>query len=254
MPNSALGDNDSRGRESEFEALSRELAEKELELATLENKLSAFEQRYARTIGILLAELDDLEKEIAKELYRLHPNEKYRQGFQRAKRKAKTSQDAVDEKISQAEGEQFTPSDELKKLFRKVAKTVHPDLATDEREQAYRNSLMARANEAYRKGDMAALQQILDEWECRDEKSISTEAQPSQSDQLEQQLLQIRMRIKTIQMRIDGLKKSELYQLLIKVEQAALQGRDLLGDMVMDLQYQIQSAKALLESFKQKGI
>lgn len=252
MPSSTQGDNDFRGRESEFEALSRDLAEKELELATLENKLSAFEKRYARTVGILFAEIDELEKEIAKELFRLNPKEEYKQGFQRAERKAKNSQDAVNEKINQYEKKPFTPSDELKSLFRKVAKTIHPDLATDEHERAYRNSLMARANEAYKNGDIEALEQILDEWEHRDEKSFSKEAQPSQLDQLGQKILQVKTRITEIERKIAELKKSELYQLMIKVEQAELEGRDLLGDMAENLQEQIQAAKGLLESLREK--
>jgi septal ring factor EnvC (AmiA/AmiB activator) len=78
VPDPIQNDNDFKSRESEFEALSRELAERELELATLENELGIFETRYARTIGVLFAELDELEKEIAKELFRLHPEEKYK--------------------------------------------------------------------------------------------------------------------------------------------------------------------------------
>ena len=144
VPGATQRENDSGGRESGFEALARELAEKEFELATLENRLSAFEWRYARTIGILLVELDHLEKEIAKELYRLHPDEEHKQGFQRAERKAKRSKDAVDDKIGQGEEKPFRPSKELKSLFRKVAKAIHPDLATNEHERAYRTTLMAR--------------------------------------------------------------------------------------------------------------
>jgi hypothetical protein len=252
-PNPPQSENGFESRHAEFEALSKELAESELELATLENKLSEFEKRYARTVGILFAELDELEKEIAKELLRLNPTEEYKQGFQRAERKAKNSQDAVNERIVQNEKKPFTPSDELKNLFRKVAKIIHPDLATDEHERAYRNSLMARANEAYKNGDLEALEQILDEWEHRDEKTFSKEAQPSQLDQLEQKILQVRTRINAIERRIAELGKSELYQLMIKVEQAELEGRDLLGDMAKNLQDQIQAAKGLLESLREKG-
>ena len=60
---------------TEFETLSRRLAEKELELATLENRRFAFEKRYISVVGILLAELDAVEKEIARELFRRHPDE-----------------------------------------------------------------------------------------------------------------------------------------------------------------------------------
>ena len=61
----------SRDRNAEFKSLSKELAEKELELSTLERRLSWFEERYARKVGILYAELDEIEREIAKELMRL---------------------------------------------------------------------------------------------------------------------------------------------------------------------------------------
>lgn len=240
-------------RYAEFEALSRELAERELELATLEHRLSVFERRYARTVGVLFAELDQLEKEIAQELYRLNPEEEYRQGFQAAASKARTSREAVDDRIVQDEEKPFAPSDELKKLFRKVAKTVHPDLATDEKERAYRNSLMARANEAYKNGDMEALEQILEEWEHRDEADFAPRAAPSLLDQLEQKILQVKARIKAIERRIAELEESELYQLLIKVEQAELEGRDLLAEMAANLRDQIGGAQMLLESLREKG-
>jgi len=224
-----------------------------LELATLESQLSTFEGRYARTVGILYAELDRLEKEIAKELYRLHPDEKHKEGFHRAERKAKTSQDAIHDKMQQGEQKTFAPSDELRNLFRRVAKTIHPDLATNERERAYRTSLMARANEAYKNEDMEALERILYEWEHRDEKSFVEVPQLTEANRLEQKLLQIKARIKEIETRIRELKQSDLYQLMIKVEQAELEGRDLLSAMAKDLQYQIQSAQGLLDSLKQQG-
>ena len=252
-PNPSLSENGYESQRAEFDLLSAELAERELELATLENKLSEFEKRYARTVGILFAELDKLEKEIANELFRLNPTKEYRHGFQRAERKAQNSQDAVNERINQSEKKPFNPSDELKSLFRKVAKIIHPDLSIDEEERAYRNSLMAKANEAYRNGDLETLEQILDEWEHRNEKTFVKEEQPSQLDQLEQKIIQVKTRIKAIEKRIAELVKSELYQLMIKVERAEFEGRDLLDDMAKDIQYQIQAAKGYLESLREKG-
>ena len=111
----------SKERHAEFESLLRDLAEKELELSTLESKLSWFEDRYARTVGILFAELDEIEKEIAEELLRLNPKDEYRQGFKKAEKKAQASRDAIDEKISQSEKKPFEPSEELRNLFRQVA-------------------------------------------------------------------------------------------------------------------------------------
>ncbi len=252
IPGSTQAENDFESREAKFESLSKELTERELELATLENELSVFEKRYARTVGILFAELDNLEKEIAKELFRLHPEEEYKQGFQKAERKAKNSQDAVNEKINQSEKKPFIPSEEIRNLFRKVAKAVHPDLATNENERAYRTSLMARANAAYKNGDKEALEQILFEWEHRDEKSFLEEAKPNKSNQLEQKIVQIKIRLKEIETKIGEMKKSELYQLMLKVDRVEQQGRDLLSDMAKDIQRQIEAAKGLLDSLKQQ--
>lgn len=239
-------------QETEFERLSRELAERELELATLENELSVFEKRYAKAVGILFAELDLLEREIARELLRLHPEEKYKQGFHRAEKKARASQEAVNEKTKQEEKQAYIPTEEIKNLFRKVAKIIHPDLAVNEAERAFRTDLMARANAAYKIGDKQALEQILYEWEHREKKSHFQEEGSKETEHLEQKIVQIKRRIKEIKTRIGELKKSDLYKLLCKVEQADREGRDLLGDMAKDLQRQILEAKKLLNSLKQQ--
>jgi hypothetical protein len=240
------------GREIEFEALSRELAEKELELATLENELSAFEARYAATVGVLLAQLDVLDGEIAREFFRLHPEDKNRQAYQKAERKARASQDAVNEKKDQAEKEPYVPTEEIKNLYRKVAKTVHPDLATSEAERVFRTNLMARANAAYKTGDKQALEQILDEWEHRDEKTFSEQAGASLPDQMEQKIVRIKIRLKEIETRIEQLKKSELHQLMEKVDRAEREGRDLLGDMAGDLRQKVLAAQKLLDGLRQR--
>jgi DnaJ-domain-containing protein 1 len=70
-------------------------------------------------IGIRYAELDRIEAQITEYMAYL-----------------KSSQD-------------FRPSDSLKKLYREVAKQVHPDLATDEADRARQRELMAAANQAY---------------------------------------------------------------------------------------------------------
>ena len=251
-PNSHQSENGFESRDAEFEALTRKLAERELELATLENELSVFEKRYAETVGVLFVELDALEAEIARVLLRLHPEEAYREGFRRAEKKAQASQDAVNDKTKQGEKQAYIPTKEIKNLYRKVAKAIHPDLSVNEEERAVRTRLMARANAAYKIGDKQALEQILDEWEHRDEKSMFREEKLSGPDLLERKILQIKARLNAIERKIEELKQSELYQLLKKVEQADREKRDLLGDMVKDLREKILCAKQLLESLKEQ--
>lgn len=239
-------------QEAGFESLSRELAERELELATLENELAIFERRYARMVGTLFAELDQLDREIARELFRLNPEEKYRQGFQKAEEKARVSQEAVHEGAKREEKQPFRPTDEIKNLYRRVAKAIHPDLAVNEAEHAFRTALMVRANTAYRNGDKQALEQILYEWEHRDETSFLKEEKAEETNRLEQKIARVKARLKEIESRIGELKKSDLYQLMQKVERADREGRDLLGDMARDLQGRILQARKYLDSLRQQ--
>jgi hypothetical protein len=241
-----------QSNEAELEALTRELAEKELELATLENQLANFEKRYAKSVGFLFAEIDAIEAEIAKEMLRLHPEEAYREGFKRAEQKAKNSKEAVNEWAEPQKKQAYVPSEEIRNLYRKVAKAIHPDLAVNEEERVFRTRLMVRANAAYKIGDKKALEQILIEWEHWDKQAAAREQEPGQPDLLERKILQIKARLKEIEISIRKLKESELYQLMVKVERADKEKRDLLGDMAKDLQEKIASATRLLESLREQ--
>jgi len=240
-----LGDN-TAARQAAFDGLCKELAEKELELATLENELAFFERIYARRVGKLYAELDRLDAEIARELYRLHPDTEHQGGYRAAEYKARTNQQAVDEKLAGETQKPSPPSEELKNLFRKIAKIIHPDLATDERDRAFRTGLMARANEAYKRNDKPTLEQILEEWEHRSEQPMLDTGLPAFDDLLQRQIIQVRARIHEIEARVESLKKSELYQLKRRAEQAEEHGHDLLGEMAINIQSQVNAARELL--------
>jgi hypothetical protein len=245
-------ENDFKRRQAEFEALARELAEKELELATLENALAAFEKHYASIVGVLFAELDELEKQIAQELFRLNPDELHKTRFREAEKKARTSRESIKEQIQQAARQDFAPSEDLKSLFRRVAKTVHPDLSVNEEERAFRTRLMARANIAYKNADKEALEQILFEWEGWTGKSVLPETPTGELDRLERKIRQIQMHLVEIGKKIAQLKKSESYRLMFQVEKAERQGSDLLNDIANNLHQQILEAKARLVSLKQR--
>lgn len=238
-------------RRARFEALCKELAEKELDLATLQSELAFFERTYARRVGYLYAQLDQLEAEIARELYRLYPDREHQTGYEAAEQKARTNQQAVDEKLAGHEHKPPRPSEELKNLYRKVAKTIHPDFATDEEDRAFRTGLMARANAAYKRNDKAALEQILEEWENRGAPPVKT-PRLVYGDLLDRQIAQVLARIREIEAQIAGLKESDLYQLMCRVEQAEKQGRDLLGEMAANILTRIDGARELLKDLKQR--
>ena len=135
------------------------LAQRELDLTTLQAELHAFERRYFRVVGVRYAELDEVEAEIADRLARSSPqDQEMRMRAAQARDRAKES--AHESKIVQktaGRAEKFKPSDDLKKLYRDVAKAIHPDLATDDEDRARRQRFMAEANQAYEEGNAIRL-------------------------------------------------------------------------------------------------
>jgi hypothetical protein len=62
-------------KNDDLAALKIQLAQRELEFATLRGELRAFEQRYLRIVGVKFAEIDDLEAQIAEALKRRNPGD-----------------------------------------------------------------------------------------------------------------------------------------------------------------------------------
>ncbi|MFF9196518.1 hypothetical protein ACF09L_15055 [Streptomyces sp. NPDC014779] len=56
------------------------------------------------------------------------------------------------------------PSDEVRKLYRDLARQAHPDLARDEEERQRREEFITRVNAAYARGDEALLRELSAEW------------------------------------------------------------------------------------------
>jgi hypothetical protein len=56
------------------------------------------------------------------------------------------------------------PSDEVRKLYRELARKAHPDLAQDESERSRREEFITRVNGAYARGDEGLLRELAEEW------------------------------------------------------------------------------------------
>ena len=209
-------------KKAELAVLETELAEKELNLVTFQAELSSFENEYTRVIGIRYTELDRIEAQI-------------------------------EEYIALLESDRdFQPSAELKKLYREVAKKIHPDLATDDEERQRRQELMAEANIAYENGNLEKLKSILQDWENSPE-SIKGEGISFELIRIIRQIAQSRDRLKSIQLEITTLEQTELFQLKTKIIEAEKVGQDLLADMANELDKQINSAMKKLKELKRKN-
>jgi len=227
---------------SELEAV---LAQRELDLATLQAELHTFEARYIRIVGVYYAKLDEIEAQIAEAEVRLNPKDnKIQEQATQARTQAQESAQAAG--IAQESKEtKFEPSGSLKKLYREVAKHIHPDLAIDENERALRQQLMSDANRAYEEGDETKLQEILAEWESSHE-SVDGEGTAAELVRVIRKIAQGEKRLRVIEKEIAQLKESDLYQLKIKVEAAENEGRDLLAEMASRVKAEISLASERL--------
>lgn len=229
-------------KQAELAALAADLIQRELDLATLRAELTAFEARYLRTVGVLYAELDEIEAQIAEAQARHRPaDHPAQEEATRARAQAEESSQTA----------RFTaeprpePTEQLKKLFREVAKRIHPDLATNEAARARRQTLMAEANLAYEEGDEAKLRSILADWEASPD-TVEGEGVGAELIRVIRKIAQIQKRLTEIEAEIQQLSTSDLYQLRAKADEAEKQGRDLLKDMALQVEKQIDAARKRL--------
>jgi hypothetical protein len=230
---------------SELTELEETLAQSELELATLKAELGTFEAKYLRTVGVRLAEIDEINAQIAELEAKLKPTDnKIQEDAAKARAQAQESAEAsgIAEELIR---EKFEPSENLKKLYREVAKRLHPDLAEDEKERLQRQKFMAEANSAYADGDEAKLRAILAKWEGSPE-SVKGEGTAAELVRVIRKISQVKIRLETIVLEIANLKNSDLCLLKTKVEKADDEGRDLLNEMALQLDKKIEKAKKRL--------
>jgi hypothetical protein len=246
---------------AELEVLGQELAEMELELATAQGELAAFNERYHALIAGRMTELDRVQADLAKARMRRAPDDPALDAAAReAQARAEQSQRERRAYAERGEGtapagERFAPSNDLKKRFRQLAHKIHPDPATDEADRAWRTQLMSEANRAYRNGDALALDEVLSLWlEGRQGELPAGTVPPARTaagtEMLTAEVARIRQRIAAIAGELDRLYGSRLYELFAAARVAGRQGRDLLEEMAARIDAQIEQAKAALEALE----
>jgi len=238
-------------KRAQLAGLQSQLAERELELATLRAELAAFERRYLRIVGLRYAQLDTLEAEMTEYFARQKPRDREAQERARqARTQAQESREAAGEAECFDDIEPFTPSESLKKLYHDIARRMHPDMADNPEEKKRREKLMAEATNAYERGDEARLREILTEWESSPE-SVKGEGAGADLVRVIRRMAQVERRLQSIAAQITDLVESDLHQLKTKVEDAAREGQDLLQEMADRLDRQINDATQRLTELNQ---
>jgi hypothetical protein len=239
-------------RKAQLLVLSRQLLERERGLAAYRNELHAFETTYRKALGSRYARLDELAERLDEtadghpEPLEVDPDddgpaERYPgQGLPGGQNWA------WGEREPDREPERAVVSEEAKRLFRQLARLIHPDLAGDPEERERRTNLMVAANDAYEQGDVAALERLLAEWHASPE-AVTGSGATAELERTLRRIAQVEVRMHGIDEELTELEASAMGWLRRRVEKAAGEGWDLLAHMVRELDRQIGEAQLELE-------
>jgi hypothetical protein len=223
-------------RARELEAL---LEQRRAEIARLDRDLTAFKIRYRHDVGRLHEQLDELELAIAEaEL-----------GEISRKLDAEGARPPGSPSSPRVESPPRLTSDAVRKLFRDVAKVIHPDLALDPDARDRRHRLMIEANRAYALGDEHRLRSILEIWERSPEAVLGSDDDAARQ-RLMRRIAQIEEELAAYAGELAELQESPLWKLKAMVDEASSRGKDLVGDLVKRLKRDILAAQNRLDAMR----
>ena len=224
-----------RVRITELEAT---LRERGAMLSEVQAALAAFRIRYRQEVGLLHEELDDLERRLAEaELGEIS------QRLEEAGAPTDAQGDVPSEALPR-----FT-TDAIRRLFRDVAKAIHPDLAPDALARDRRHALMIEANQAYALGDEERLRSILQAWENSPEAVNGSDDEAARL-RLVRRIAQIEEQLNVYGAELAALRDSSLWKLKAMVDEAAAQNNDLVADMVRRLKRDILVTRNRLDAIQ----
>ena len=221
------------------------VAELEADIAETQMELDRFEKKFESKLGPLQSRLKALKAEY---------DRKKRLADHRAQWKDKADATQIPEDVVEQyrktweksepapieEQEQEldeTMKEELKKIFRGLAKRFHPDLVVDPIEKKRREGIMVAVNDAYANKDLVALMALVER-----EDWVETETEKSRDDEvaeLRSEIVRLDGLLVELEKRLLDLVNSSRVKLMLDVSMAANSGRDLLTEMAVDLQKEI---------------
>lgn len=241
VPSGRRYDHDLESLHARVNELESRLGERSAEAARAQADVAAFKIRYRAEVGLLHEELDRLELALAEaELAEL------------TGRIEETAEAKPPTRRARPEPQPRYTTDAVRKLFRDVAKTIHPDLARDEVARDRRHSLMIEANRAYAMGDEEQLRSILEMWERSPEAVQGTDVEAMRL-RLVRRIAQIEAALQELDSDHAALRESPMWQLKAMVDAEAAKGKDLVSDMVRRLTRDILVATNRLDALRPPG-
>jgi hypothetical protein len=220
-----------RQKRIELDALRARHEELRLNLERLRQQVIEFERGYDDTLGRRMAELERIEVEI-----RMLGGSWSREDESDSYRHSSVKPPAAHQWRSETQ--------DIKTLYREVAKAVHPDLVPAGAAQEDRNKLMSKANQAYANNDRRALQDILRNW-----REVPANRAQGELASLERQIADERHAVRVMSEKVEELKNSFACRFNFKTG-ADCAGATLLAEMIHAVELQIDRALARLSALK----
>jgi hypothetical protein len=245
MHDRALQTSSLDGDRARLAALNASVSELERELTRLKHDLLALQSRYLDEIGGLYAKLNEIETAIADSEIALGLRPPTDSGEADADAEASAEAKAEAEPLAAGCGNRAAPTADLKRIFRQLAKTIHPDLALDGPARYRRHSLMAEANRAYAERDEDRLRLILSRWELGHDIDAHDQPVPRRIAALEERRL-------GMEAELADLRTSAIWRLHRKMEDARQQGWDLFAEMIREVEREIRRGEAKLARLERR--
>lgn len=238
------------------------------EVANLKNELSIFEVKYHQEVGILYIRIDELELEINEYLKRIELlrnkevkdfvdlETKIKEYFSSDYKKVQDEKDEAEQYTQQHKAFEDRPKlddktkKRIKSLYRELAKTYHPDMASSPEEAERFHKVMADINQAYYDFDIGRLEEL--SIKLKISEKVFTKEGEEEYKRLQKENERLDAIISSLRAEFSALQNTDTYKLKIKVDEAQKKGKLLLSVMANDLQFKIQEKEKYLETIKQE--
>lgn len=239
----------------EAEEMRRGLIEAEARLAEQMGEVRQFERILEQRLGGVMDALGKVERELTHyhdmiKQWRSQAvfGSDYRSADEQYRRTWTKPPEEVKETVAQP-----IPSlseDEMKRLYRQLARRFHPDLAANGVEREVRTVKMTAVNEAYAARSVPELLALAEELDDEATGAFVAQTTAEMGRALEAEIARCRRRVREIEVEVQNLHHHPIVQLSLETKLARRQGRDLLAEMTHKLQRQLAQKSAERDMIK----
>ncbi len=207
----------------------------ELELFNTRVTIHEFMVKYNQRVGHLEAYLRTLRRKLYEvlESQRPGPEEAPPEAFEEEEEFTYQERDENNgwRKIENGKKSKYSPKmeEQIKNLFRELARRFHPDLTSDPEEKKWREEVMTRVNQAYAARDLKALRALAEQPDRPVDSPNQTKEQEIAA--LKTELKRLDLVIADLKARIKHLEESPAWQLRMESRLKRRSGSDLLTEM-----------------------